>query len=133
MINLKKNKLAGAAVPYEDDEQITLFRWVEYYIRQYPELKLLFHIPNGEHRHKATAIKLQKMGVKSGVPDIQLPVARGGYHGLFIELKRIKGSITTDNQKQWIKDLREQGYYATVCKGWEEAWRVILLYLNSGK
>ena len=51
--------------------------------RQWPELALLHHIPNGGTRDAVEAKHLKQQGVKSGVPDICLPVARGGYHGLF--------------------------------------------------
>ena len=50
----------------------------------------MFHIPNGGSRNKLEASNLKKQGVKAGVPDLFLPVGRGSYHGLFIELKSAK-------------------------------------------
>lgn len=69
-------------------------------------------------------------GVKSGVPDICLPVARGGYHGLFIELKRQHGNTATKNQNTWLADLREQGYATAVAYGWEQAAKIITDYME---
>jgi len=53
-------------------------------------------------------------GVKRGVPDVFLPVARGGYHGLWIEMKYGKNK-TTSNQKWWLNELKDQGYKTAVC------------------
>ena len=117
-------------VPLEEDEQIALFRWAAYEAGAMPELKLMHHIPNGGKRNKAIAAKFKRMGVKAGVPDIFLPVARNGFHGLYIELKRIKHSGTSDNQDTWIEALREQGYRVDVCKGWEKAKDAIMDYLK---
>ena len=43
---------------------------------------------------------MKRQGVKAGVPDICLPVARNGYHGLYIELKAGKNKATK-NQEKW--------------------------------
>ena len=93
-------------------------------------MKLLYHVPNGGSRKKSEAGRFKAEGVKAGVPDLCLPVARGGYHGLYIELKRLKHSKTSEDQKAWIEKLNEQGYCAVVCKGWEAAAKVITEYLN---
>lgn len=64
------------------------------------------------------------------MPDICLPVARGAWHGLYIELKRIKGSHIQREQVQWIAALEKQGYRARICKGWDEARKAIEEYLE---
>ena len=69
------------------------------------------------------------MGVKAGVPDLFLPVPRGGFHGLFIELKAPNG-VKFGNQDKWLKALSSQGYSVHLCYGWEKASAVILEYLN---
>lgn len=118
--------------PLESEEQTILFDWVRMMERRVPELRLMYHIPNGGYRHKATAGKLKAEGVKSGVPDICLPVARHSYHGLYIELKRRKGNGATDNQLDWIKSLQQEGYKAVVCYGFDEARAAIEEYLRKG-
>ena len=113
----------------EAEEQEALFRWAEWAQAQHPELKLLFHVPNGGRRDKVTAARLKTQGVKPGVPDLFLPVARHGKHGLWIELK-IRGGRTSMSQCEWIGDLREQGYDVFVCYGWEDAKGVLEAYLE---
>lgn len=115
----------------EDGAQEALFSWCDMQRHRYPELKLLHHIPNGGKRDKATAIALKRRGVKAGVPDLSLPVARGGYHGLYIELK-VGKNTTTEKQKEWLKALNEQGYKAIVCNGWQAAAEALAEYLELG-
>lgn len=117
-------------VPTEDEEQMTLIRWAALAAGQHPELRLLFHIPNGGSRGKAEAGRFRAMGVKSGVPDLFLPVARGPWHGLFIELKQTKGGRVSPEQAAWIRDLGAQGYCIGVCYGWEQARAEIEHYLR---
>ena len=114
----------------EDAEQATLLSWAAMQSGKYPELTLLFHIPNGGHRNAAEAARFKAEGVKAGVPDLFLPVARSGKHGLWIEMKRREGGRVSEHQSEWINNLREQGYAVEVCYGWEEASKVLLSYLG---
>ena len=116
-------------IQHEAAEQEALFRWANYQLRQYPELVWLYACPNGGSRNKAEAANLKRQGVKAGIPDICLPVARGGYHGLYIELKAGKNK-PTDKQKECIAWLRSQGYMAEVCVGWQQAAELITKYLT---
>lgn len=118
--------------PLESEEQESLFEWAELMSNRYPVLRKMYHIPNGGERHKAVAAKLKAQGVKPGVPDICLPTARRGYHCLYIELKRRKGNDATDVQDDWIESLRQEGYKAVVCYGFDEARAVIEDYLRKG-
>ena len=112
----------------ESTEQITLIDWCNINICKYPELELLYHIPNGGRRSKVEAVRLKHEGVKKGVPDLCLPVARGNYHGLYIEMKYDKGK-TSKEQKEWLNKLNKQGYKAVVCYGFEEAREIIENYM----
>lgn len=118
------------AAPLEHDEQTALIDWTILMSGKWPELKLFYHIPNEGKRSHAAARRLKQEGMKRGVPDNCLPVPRGKYHGLYIELKRVKGGKPTSEQKQWVEDLTGQGYLALICKGWEEAAKVIERYLR---
>ena len=118
----------------EDAHQTALFMWIALNAQQYPKLTLAFAIPNGGQRHKATAAKLKATGVKKGVPDLLLPVARHGLHGLFIELKRPasqgkRKGATADEQDAWIAKLRGERYGACTCYGWEQARDVLLQWI----
>jgi hypothetical protein len=113
----------------EYSEQVALMDAVRQMSNTIPELRLLFHIPNGGWRHKLTAVRLKRAGVKPGVPDLFLPVPRNGCSGLFIELKAEKG-MATPNQCAWLRALQDQGYSAEVAYGAEEALSIILNYLQ---
>lgn len=119
-------------VPTESVEQQCLMQWAQWASGNglHPELKLLYHIPNEGKRSKFTGGKLVAEGLRKGVPDICLPVARGRYHGLYIELKRLKGGRTSPEQKQWLSDLQAVGHRAVVCNGWVAAKTEIENYLS---
>lgn len=113
----------------EAEEQKALFEWAEYARGRWPELTMMYHIPNGGRRDKAEAAMLKAEGVKKGVPDICLPVARCGYFGLYIELKAGKGR-TPKEQEAWIDALKTQNYCVHVCYGWRHAADVIANYMR---
>lgn len=113
----------------ESVEQINLFRWAAHMTGQYPVLDLMYHIPNEGKRSRATGGRMKAEGLKSGVPDICLPVPVGKYHGLYIEMKAGKNT-TTENQDKWLAKLSGQGYFTAVCRGWEAAATVITKYLG---
>ncbi len=120
-------------IPTEEQEQIAVIEWVELSQSRYPDLQWLYHVPNGGLRSKRTAARLKAAGVKSGVPDLCLPVPRKGYHGLYIELKRIKGGRTSPDQDKWVDGLTDNGYFCEVCRGAESAIRTIKWYLGGAK
>ena len=117
-------------IPTEHQEQVALMQWAKLAEAKYPELALLYAIPNGGKRHIGVARKLRAEGVKSGVPDLCLPVARAGFHGLYIELKRQKNWKLSKVQKEWIETLEFQDNRVCICVGWEDARGVIEAYLN---
>lgn len=120
----------ASPIPTESAEQQLLFQWARMQSGKYPELTLLYHIPNEGKRSHKTGARMKAEGLKTGVPDICLPVARGGHHGLYIELKRVKNSRVTVAQMAWIEALTRQGYVAAVCRGADEAIELITRYLS---
>ena len=58
-----------------------------------------------------------------------LPVARGQFHSLFLELK-IGKNTTNETQDKWIEALRAQGHKVEVCYGAEAAIHVLADYLG---
>lgn len=113
----------------ESAEQSALFKWRDYNLSTYPDLRWMHHIPNGGARDIITAVKLKAEGVTKGIPDICIPCPKGGYHGMYIEMK-IKGNHPTDAQRDCLEYLNEQGYYACVAYGWEEAVKAIIKYMG---
>lgn len=136
--------VSKAPVATEHQEQAALFSWAAVAGAHVPELRLMFAIPNGAAlvgktvrprggkavRFSFEAMKLRAEGLKAGIPDVCLPVARSGYHGLYIEMKRLKGGTLAPEQKQWMADLTAQGYRSVRCNGWAAARTEILKYLE---
>ena len=117
-------------IPQESEEQGKVFRWAEVSECKYPELELLNGSMNGAKRSMFQANLAKKQGLKAGFPDISLFVPRGGYHGLFIEMKRIKNGRVSEDQKRILRSLTKQGYFACVCRGGDAAITVIEKYLG---
>lgn len=115
----------------EADHQKNLMEWSKIVRAKYPELALLHAIPNGGSRNKIEARHMKEQGVKSGVPDLFLPISRRGYHGAYIEMKRPKpkGHVSPE-QKWWGEKLTAQGYLWCVCYGWEQARELLEWYLG---
>lgn len=122
----------------EHDEQVKVFEWASIMSNKIPELQLLMAIPNGAFYggHWSVANKMKAEGVKSGVPDIFLPIVKErselAYEvdsGLWIEMKAGKNK-PSDEQRWWLKELEKQGYVTRVCYSAEEAIEEIENYLN---
>jgi hypothetical protein len=106
-----------------------------------PQLRWLHAIKNAGHGDAVRGAMSKAEGVKPGVPDIFLPVParisiyNAYYHGLYIELKRLKSSrgaagTTSQVQDEWRDYLTQAGYAVEVCHGWEAARDAILQYLG---
>lgn len=116
----------------EDEEQQKVIYWTELMSNAYPDLQMLYHVPNGGSRNRVEAAKLKRMGVRAGVPDLVLPVPRNGYAGLYIELK-VGENRPSKNQKNWLEKLALQGYKAVACYGGNEAIEILEQYIKSPK
>jgi hypothetical protein len=111
--------------PTEDQEQTKFVVWLT-------KKKIRFYaIPNGGSRNLFEAMKLKRTGVQPGVPDICIPIPSGQYHGLYIEMKRKKGGIISESQKDWMNFLRNNGYCSEITHGFDEACHVVLTYFSS--
>lgn len=115
------------SAPSEETEQIHLMIWCTWAQAKYPELEAIYHIPNEGKRSKVTGGRLKSMGMRPGVPDICLPVPRGKFSGLYIELKKIGGK-PTDNQIDWLELLDRYGHCVALCEGAEAAEEIITAY-----
>ena len=93
-----------------------------------PRLKRLYAVPNGGHRNAAAAGKMKAEGQKTGVPDLCLPIAAGGFHGFYLELKKA-GNGPPPDQWEWLLELHRGGYAAFVANDVNTARNLILSYL----
>lgn len=124
-------KLRKALQRSEHDEQVAVIQWIDALAGDHLA-RLIFAVPNGARTSISVAKRLKAEGLRKGVPDLMLPVARHGYHGLFIEMKRVGGvkSDTSIAQMGWHGALLEEGYRVTTCYGFEEARQTITAYLT---
>jgi len=115
----------------EAEAQEMVFMWADSVSYALPEVQYLFHIPNGGSRNVVEGRNLKRQGVKRGIPDLFLPVPRGKFHGLFIEMKRDTKSRLRPEQRQWLDALMEHGYMTAVAYGYDNAVRIISDYLTN--
>ena len=109
----------------EQIEQCKLFDW----IRSRQDIKpYAFHIANERQTTPQQGRILKRMGVRSGVSDIFIGLAKGRWHGLFLELKA-GNNTPTESQEQFMYDMASQGYYCIWCSGYEHARKSIEIYL----
>lgn len=97
---------------------------------EYCELRGIpvYHIPNEGRRSPRGGAALRRQGLRAGVPDLCVPVARGRYHSLYIEMKAEGGKVTPA-QADWIALLRSQGMCAAACYGSRNAIALIDRYM----
>lgn len=114
----------------EHAQQVGVMMWATEVRAKYPLLELLFAIPNGGMRDKITASRLKAEGVKSGVPDLFLPVARYPYHGLFIEMKKTGGTLSKVQKDFWHPKLTQQDYYVATCYAFQQARDCLIWYME---
>jgi hypothetical protein len=98
---------------------------------RFPELALIYAInPNkgGQHQRAARGIA-KAMGQLAGMPDLHLPVARGRYIGLYLELKAPRGRHS-DEQLRMARALLAQGHCVAECVGVHVAASFIIDYLR---
>jgi|TARA_Y100000310_G_scaffold36169_1_gene34052 hypothetical protein len=119
----------------ESDHQIEVFRLAKLLEKTYPLLAMLYAVPNGGHRHPATGKRLKAEGCRRGIPDMCLAVSKGGYHGLYIELKlpehrNRKTGKGSEHQQDWLSRLNAQGYLALISYGFVETTELLCAYLD---
>ena len=94
----------------EAAEQAAFVTWC----RLTPGAATIFAIANGGKRRLLEAVRLRNEGVLPGVPDLMLPVACGGAHGLFVEMKSATGTLSAEQSKR-LSELAASGYVAAAC------------------
>ena len=128
----------------ESGHQRALFAMCALNVNIYPELKWFHAIGNGGSRGdsvKSRQIRggaMKAEGVKAGVLDTLLPVKRGVWSGLYIEMKKpsqkpvkagSKGGMS-DEQLEFKAFAESQGFACMTAYSWLEAWEALIKYLN---
>lgn len=86
----------------------------------------------GKSCHMIENVKAKATGYNKGVPDLIIYEARGGYHGLAMELKSTVGSLS-EEQRKWLDDLEERKYKTAVPRSVDECKQVFIDYFNAPK
>lgn len=125
----------------EHDIQTACVRWFRY---QYPFPKgMIFSIPNGGYRgsreemvtgklnrEQMTRMRLEEEGLLKGVPDLLIPVPRGKYGSLYVEMKNGKNGRLSDSQKERISQLEALGNRVIVCRSVENFIEEVTRYMS---
>ena len=121
-------KATAPRVPLEHEEQRAVIAWAD----AHPDMRVrrLFAIPNGARVAMKTAKKLKAEGMRAGVPDLFLPVAWDGWHGLFVEMKKTTGGTVSSEQAEWHTRLGIHAYRVVVARGADAAIAAICEYLR---
>ena len=112
---------------------------VEWFRLKYPKY-LIYAIPNGGKREKKVnskgvaysgeANRLKAEGVLAGVPDLHIPVAKQGFHGLYIEMKSCKKK-PDPNQITVMEKLTNEGFRCEVCWSLDDFIKMVDNYFNA--
>lgn len=119
----------------EHQQQAKLFEWIRAHESEMPDLKLAYAITNFAGRVKSKRLnqlngaRLNAEGRRKGMLDVCWPVARLGFHGLYLEMKTEAGSLS--KEQRWYRDaLRGAGQCVYVPRSWEHARDFILAYYD---
>jgi hypothetical protein len=123
----KKSSSRRKTTPESESNQQEIV--IKYLKLAYPEV-LYCASAGGMWTSDSQRIKMARTGYVKGFPDLFIYEPRGEFHGLAIEMKKVKGSKIEPEQVQWQEQLRNRGYCSYICKGNEEAIKVIDEYFN---
>lgn len=133
----KSGRSSGAIIKpgSEDEIQANFFAWVDLYKKDYPDLQLIFAIPNAGFASVRQGVLRKLTGRRKGVPDVCIPVAKwmglnaSTVFGLWVEFKK-PGEKPTKEQKEWHERLTRSGHRVEVCASWVDAANIVIEYLQ---
>jgi hypothetical protein len=114
----------------EHAEQSTLHQWLT--LQGWRHIAIPNGMPLfGNIRMRAAVInRMRAEGMSKGAPDLIIPYARGGWFGLFVEMK-VGSNKPTPEQADWLDFLTGNGYLAVCCYGFEDAMQTITDYMSA--
>ena len=117
----------------EKTEQKSLVSWFNI---QYKDA-IIMAIPNAQKflsqaKNMAWLISSMKAeGMVVGASDLFIPYPKGPYHGMFLEMKdrgKTYASVSQE-QREFIMDMKRQGYYADWAAGFDIGRGIIIPYM----
>jgi hypothetical protein len=112
----------------EERVQIDIVEYIRY---QYPNALITATMGGQFQKHYSQRLKAKRTGYLKGVSDLLIFEPNEKYNGLFIELKKDKKSYPTKEQKLFIQNALDRGYYAICCKGFAHCKEVIDKYFKN--
>ena len=121
--------------PTEQDECITFVDWTKTIKVKNQQVVYLydciFHFANESKRSDFDRIMMARIGTKKGVSDYIITVPVSEYHGLFIEMKKRRGSAKPSKEQiEFIQRMKEMGYWGVFAYGAEDAIDHTINYLG---
>ena len=113
-----KRVIAQESNPLEETDQITVTDWLDVHRICYQASMM------GAHLHPATRNRMKRIGCQAGHPDLIIydsPPLMPEKKGVAIEMKRTKGGVVSDLQKEWQLKLQARGWVALICEGADAA------------
>lgn len=126
--SLKKSSAKRKIAPESEANQQEIV--VKYLRLAYPSV-LYCASAGGMRTSYLQAIKMKRTGYVKGFPDLFIYEPNQDYKGLAIEMKKEKGGVASPEQKWWQEQLRNRGYASYICRGNEEAIKVIDEYFGT--
>tara|TARA_R100001377_G_scaffold80161_1_gene58824 strand:- start:1772 stop:2164 length:393 start_codon:yes stop_codon:yes gene_type:complete len=103
---------------------------IRYIKLKHPKVRYCASLGGQYQKHVSQRNKATATGYVKGFPDLQITEARGGYFGLFVEIKLDKRCYPSQVQKDWSNDLNERGYKSVITKGFDDTIQEIDNYLS---
>jgi len=125
-LSLNKAILRKPKPRLEDEEQKAVVKFLKI---NYPKA-LYCASAGGMRTSMKQAIKMKAMGYVAGFPDLFIYEPNGLYNGLAIEMKRTKGGVVSNEQKEWLKSLNQRHFKAVTCYGALDAIQTIIKYFK---
>ena len=120
--------MAGTSIRISEEKvQIAV---VNYLKMQYPKALFTATMGGQYQKHHSQRRRAKATGYLKGVSDLLIFEPKGGYCGLFIELKRDKKCYPSAEQKLFLSNATQRGYYAVCAKGFEQCKEIIDKYFN---
>ncbi|MFM1393399.1 VRR-NUC domain-containing protein [Yersinia enterocolitica] len=132
-LEVRSGKVCKVNHQAETEEQAALIAWADKTVIDGICIgDYLIHIPNEGKRGPKAVRDANRLGLRKGVPDLFLALPRGGYAGLWIEMKS-KAGFASIEQYRWSVKLNNVGYITIICFSFEQAKATVLKYFNKTK
>jgi len=118
----------------EFDSQCALFEWARNpaVVSALPGIHLMSCSLNGVKLTRSQAGKAKAAGMLKGESDVRVPVPRGRWVGLIIEMKA-GNNKPTQEQLDYGAAMEAEGHQFHVCYSWEAAREIIECFLKLPK